>query len=238
MKKAIIAASFGTTYYEESAKTIGAVEEKIKNNYPSYDVFRAYTSKTVKRKLSKRNIHIDNLAEALEKTSSYDEVIIQPTHIIMGYEYDSICNNAKGCTVGLPLLGSDEDYKKVADFLNNTFPYKEDSCVFIVAHGTEHSANKSYSRLNSLLRDDMFIYTIEGENDSAVLEKSSKYKNVLLTSLMLVCGDHAHNDIFGDSESVKSMLVSRGQTVTECRKGLGEYEEIQDIYLEHIKSII
>lgn len=47
MKKAIIAASFGTTYEQATEKSISAVEEKLRQEFNGFEVRRAYTSRMV-----------------------------------------------------------------------------------------------------------------------------------------------------------------------------------------------
>ena len=47
MKKAIIAASFGTTYEQAAEKSISAVEEKLRQEFDGFEVRRAYTSRMV-----------------------------------------------------------------------------------------------------------------------------------------------------------------------------------------------
>ena len=47
MKKAIIAASFGTTYAQAAEKSLSAVEEKLRQEFEGFEVSRAYTSRMV-----------------------------------------------------------------------------------------------------------------------------------------------------------------------------------------------
>jgi sirohydrochlorin cobaltochelatase len=240
MKKAIIVVSFGTKYFEDSVKTIGAVEKLFKDRFTDYDIYRAYTSRVVKNKLQERGIHIDNVAEALERTKEYDEVVLQATHIIQGFEYDRLKLETDGYRLGLPLLSYDEDYIRLADILKTEYPYEEDTCCLFVAHGTEHRANSSYQRLSEYLREDMFIHTIEGaSNGREFLTKIDKYSRVRLIPLLLVCGEHTSSDIFGQKkDSVKSMLMDCGKTVIDIQKALGEYSAVREIYVDHLKKII
>ena len=67
MKKAIIAASFGTTYEQAAEKSISAVEEKLRQEFDGFEVRRAYTSRMVIAALKKRGEQIDSVEEALEK---------------------------------------------------------------------------------------------------------------------------------------------------------------------------
>ena len=60
------------------------------------------------------------------------------------------------------------------------------------------------------------------------------YTRVVLRDMMVVCGDHANNDMAGDEEdSWKSIFTAAGYEVECVLEGLGEVPEIQQIYVEH-----
>ena len=60
MRKAILVVSFGTSFNETREKTIDAIENDIKNQYPDYKIYRAFTSKMIINKLkAKYNYHVD-----------------------------------------------------------------------------------------------------------------------------------------------------------------------------------
>ena len=54
---------------------------------------------------------------------------------------------------------------------------------------------------------------------------------------MVVAGDHARSDMAGEDEaSWKSIFEKEGYEVMCILKGLGEFAEIQDIYVEHARQ--
>ncbi|MDY3885467.1 sirohydrochlorin cobaltochelatase, partial [Porphyromonas somerae] len=71
-------------------------------------------------------------------------------------------------------------------------------------------------------------------------------KTVHLQPLMTIVGDHANNDMAGEYEkgeadedqSWKWQLEKMGWKVKTHMKGLGDYPEINKIYLEHLKEAI
>ena len=71
-----------------------------------------------------------------------------------------------------------------------------------------------------------------------VMEKLeiAEKKKVALMPFMLVAGDHAKNDMAGDEDSWKSQLEDEGYEVRVIMKGLGEFEGIRRIFLEHIEE--
>ena len=87
----------------------------------------------------------------------------------------------------------------------------------------------------------VFIGTVEGEPEDtsceAVIEKvkAAGYTKVVLRPLMVVAGDHAHNDMAGEEEdSWMSMFSAAGfEKVDTQIAGMGSIPAIQQIYVEH-----
>lgn len=118
MKKAILSVSYGTCDKAQLEDTIARVEDLYGREFPDFEVFRAFTSKHVIASLKKAGVHVDTVSEALErlKKAGFDEVYIQPTHIICGGEYDGIVEHTHlqsgsfaRLRVGRPLLDREED---------------------------------------------------------------------------------------------------------------------------------
>ncbi|MDU4326816.1 MAG: sirohydrochlorin cobaltochelatase, partial [Clostridium celatum] len=90
MKKAILVVSFGTSYIDTLKVTIEKAENQIRDYFNDYDTYRAFTShKIIKKLKEKYEMFIDTPEEMLEKLyeQGYDEVIMQPLHIIPGEEF-------------------------------------------------------------------------------------------------------------------------------------------------------
>lgn len=267
MKKAILVISFGTSYLETAKRNIESVENRIRAAFPGYEVRRAYTSRTVIRRLAERDgIQIDNEQQALARLQAegYQEVYIQPLHIVAGAEFDKIKrlvahfgqnpdNTLTKIRLGRPLLysmgqeGEPDDYLTAIQALTSELPAAQpDSAVVLMGHGGLHPANAAYGVLQLKLEDaglsHVFIYTVEGypalERVIAKL-KERQIKRVTLMPFLLVTGDHATNDMNGDDEdSAKSQLTAAGFEVEVYFCGLGENKAIQDIYVEHLKAIM
>ena len=185
------------------------------------------------------------------------ELIVQRTHVMSGYEYDDLFNEVSvyagkydfdRVVIGAPLLTSDDDYDKVVEALaSETKNYvAEDTAIVFMGHGTEHSANSTYAKLQEKFTakgyDNYYIGTVEAEptlEDIVEKLKAGGYKKVVLEPLMVVAGDHANNDMAGDEEdSWKSVLTNEGFDVDCVLRGLGEFDSIQVIYAEHVKDAV
>ena len=253
MKKAILAVSFGTSYESALRNSIEKLEEDFEKAYPDFEIRRAFTSGTIIRKLKKRGIIIDTVQEAMHRLEDegFYEVIVQPTHLIDGFEYDRLCaavNKYEGgipnLRIGIPLLRTKHDIERVCELLEKNFD--SSYAVAVMGHGTEHNANCTYEKFGEVCRKkgikNIFIGTVDARpdiNDIIMKLKENGFSRVVLTPLLLVAGDHANNDMAGDEQdSWKSVLEAEGFEVETVIKGLGEYEEIRALYIEHLRDTI
>lgn len=251
--KVLLAVSFGTSYNDSRDLTIGGIEQALQSEYPDYEVRSAFTSQIIIDKLAERdNLEIDNVTQAMERlvADGIKEVIVQPTHVMSGYEYDDViaeiapyADKFDSLRIGSPLLTSDADYEKLAAILvEDTKSYNAaGTAICFMGHGTEHQANAAYSKLQTFLTDaghkNYFIGTVEAEpslEDVLVKIKESGAKKVVLQPLMVVCGDHANNDMAGDEEdSWKSIIAAQGYEVECSLRGLGQIEGVQEMFVQH-----
>jgi sirohydrochlorin cobaltochelatase len=119
---------------------------------------------------------------------------------------------------------------------------KKDAVVFM-GHGTHHPADVYYAALNYHLHKldpNIFVGTVEGwpEIDDVMKDlKKGGINKAYLMPLMSVAGDHARNDMVGPEEnSWKSILEKQGIRCEPVLKGLAEYQEFVDIWLDHLKT--
>jgi sirohydrochlorin cobaltochelatase len=257
-KPVLLVVSFGTSYNESRVKTIEAIEKTLAVAYPDYEQRRAFTSQIIIDKLKERDgIAIDNVTDAMKRLRSdgVKQVVVQPTHVMNGREYDDVIAEIKpfenyfdDIKYSLPLLISDEDYTEIVNILTEeTKQYADkNTAVVFMGHGTEHAANAAYAKLDRQLKSRNFsrylIGTVEAEpslEDVIAETETLKVKQVVLLPLMIVAGDHANNDMAGDEEdSWKRVFESRGFTVVPVLRGLGEYPGVQDMFVRHVRNAI
>ncbi len=160
----------------------------------------------------------------------------------------------KPISVGRPLTGTwgpKYPYRNDLDRLVNALKEhietarKLNASIVYMGHGNRYMANGIYTELEYLLNKaypdvGIFIGTVEGFPSIDYIIKHIKTNNkrqLLLYPLMIVAGQHAIEDMAGDSkDSWKNKLSRIGYEVKPIFKGLGELETIQDIFISHIKD--
>lgn len=258
MKKGILVVSFGTSYEKTRKLCIEAIENRIERKFKNFIVRRAFTSNMIIKKLKERdNLYVDTVNEALEKfkKEGFQQVFVQPLHIIPGHEYGKIVKQIdkyneedafEVLKLGKPLLYGEKDYNRVIKALNTDTDFlKEEQALILMGHGTDHSANKCYKILEESFRkkgyNNVYIGTVEGYQpieEIIPLLKKEKFKVVKLQPFMLVAGDHVLNDMVGEEDSWKGKLKEEEFKVESEIKGLGEIIEIQNIFIDKLNSIM
>lgn len=256
-EKELLVISFGTSFNDSRRLTIGAIEQKIDDEFGNdYSVRRGFTSQIIIDHVKRRDdVAIDNVKEALDRAiaNNVKTLVIQPTHLMDGFEYNDVVNEVaeysdsfEKVSIGKPLLSSDEDFVTVMNaIVKATEKYDDgETAICFMGHGTEADSNAVYEKMQNLLKenghDNYFIGTVEAEPTLETLVgrvKEGNYKKVVLQPLMIVAGDHANNDMAGDEEdSWKTTFESNGYDVTCVLEGLGQIPEIQDLFVEHAKQ--
>lgn len=260
MKKAILVVSFGTSHLDALKNSIEKIENKIKDEFKDYEVVRAFTAHMIIKKLKERdNLDIMKPEEALEdlKKRGFEEVIIQPLHIIPGEEFDYIkgivdryVEDFKKIKVGRPIFfyqGVEEvpkDYSAFIESMKEVLDNEESVVLF--GHGTAHASNAVYGMLQTVLEDEdyenVFVATVEGYPSIESCIKRMKKKGIKKTKLvplLLVAGDHAKNDMASDEDdSLKSILKREGIEVSLHLHGLGEVDKFDELYIKRIHDTI
>ena len=252
-KAAILMVYFGSTHDDTRALTIDPLNQKVKELYKELEVRDAFTSRIIIRRLKEKGIEKQNPVDALMKLKAdgFTHIVVQSANIIEGIEMESLRRDVammakefKDIRIGNPLLYTPEDYQAVINALitgseaNSTSEISTTATIW-VGHGTYTPATAQYTMLDYMLKakryGNYFVATIEGypslEDVMAQLEKSGA-KKVILRPFLFVAGDHAKNDIAGD---MKEELEEKGYQVEVRMEGLGQDDNIRNIFIEHLR---
>lgn len=200
----IMVVSFGTSFNESRVEDIGGVEKALQEAYPEWAVRRAFTAQIIINHVQARDGEaIDNMEQALERAVANDvkNLIIQPTHLMHGAEYDEMVqmveeytDNFESVKIAEPLLGEvgsdasviNEDKASVANAITEAAvsdagyssieEANADGIAFVfMGHGTSHSAKVTYSQMQTQMINlgykNVWIGTVEGEPEETACEK-------------------------------------------------------------------
>jgi sirohydrochlorin cobaltochelatase len=252
-KKAVVVISFGTSVQRAWDVAISPTEKKIADGFKEYHFERAITSSFIRALLLKKGEAIFSPEEALCKLieEGYEEILIQPLHILPGFEYEKIqqaiqklaggspTKNIK-MILGKPLLEGSKEVEEVTTVLKETVNVlARNEKVILIGHGTQHPANSLYRQVEEELHKqgvNAIVGTIE-EGPDAIVKKIEGALNILLVPLLFVAGDHVLNDLMGDDEEAwVKKLKMLGYHVRVHAKGLGENESFQELYLKRLQE--
>ena len=260
MKKAILVISFGCSHKDAVKNSIENIENKIKDEFKEYDIYRAFTAHRIIKKIKERdNVHVNTPEEAFEELLSkgYEQVIVLPLHMIPGEEYDYIKGTVRrykekfaDLRLARPILyycgneGVPNDYALFIESIKDLFEGEES--VILFGHGTYHHANSVYGMLQTMLNDldydNIFVATVEGyPSMESVIHtlKKKKIKHTKLVPMLLVAGDHVKNDMAGNEEdSLKNIIAREGIEVKLHMHGLGENHKFAALYINRVYDMI
>ena len=266
-KSAILVVSFGTSM-PEARKAIDSLVNAARETFPESEIRLAFTSNIIRRKIARDfGEIIPNPVQALAQLNDegFKEIYVMPTHMIPGEEYDEIAGVVGAFSVfdgkygfddihmGKPFLNSVDDCEGIADVLIERFKTQlqdKETAIILMGHGTpEHFANAMYSQLQLALDTKaygrFFIGTVEAAPKIADvvrrLKRHPEVKKLVLSPLMIVAGDHAHNDLAGedDEDSWLNVLRAEGYTnISTYLVGLGEDENIKRKFVSEILELM
>ena len=195
-EKELLVVSFGTSFNDSRAQDIGGIEKALQAAYPDWSVRRAFTAQIIINHVQARDGEkIDNMDQALQRAvdNGVKHLVIQPTHLMHGAEYDELCAAAESykdkietIEIAEPLLGevgkdgseTNDDKKAVAEALTaeavKAAGYKsledaaKDSTAFVfMGHGTSHAAAVTYTQMQTQMEElaygNVYIGTVEGK---------------------------------------------------------------------------
>lgn len=241
--KALIIATFGSTHEDALRRDLDPVVEDLKNVAEGIPARVAFTSRMVINRYEKKTgMRYLNEVEAvdafIDEGYKAEDIFVQPLHVIEGFEYEKLVRlKSRGVKVGEALFHDEKDLLHFAEEAGRRF---EAPTVF-VGHGSYRSADRYYDELNRIFEEKNLphrVCTIEGSVDDRVplsFMKEMGYKNIQLAPLLLLAGDHAKNDIFGDEESVKKRYEEAGIKVTPVAGGMGSWDFVRAIYVEKLR---
>lgn len=191
----LLVVSFGTSFNDSRAADIGGVEKALAKAYPDWSVRRAFTAQIIINHVQARDGEkIDNIQQALDRAVSnkVKNLVIQPTHLMHGAEYDELNEAVEGVKdsfesvkIAEPLLGevgenaetvnADKEAaaKAVVGAAVETAGAEsldalaaDGTALVLMGHGTSHEASITYDQMQNQMTalgyKNVFVGTVEG----------------------------------------------------------------------------
>ena len=156
MSKAIVLTAFGSADLDAIKKSIGLLEKDL-NNYFSkeYTVVKSFTSNKIIELLKERHDYVvPHLSKVLFNlvNQGYEEVIIQPLHIMSGRDkklieeiVDEYKYSVKKLVISKSLFNDDDKSNKESYEIGNIICENiGNNDILLVGHGSKRSSNKLY----------------------------------------------------------------------------------------------
>ena len=202
-EKELLVVSFGTSYNDSRVEDIKGIEDALAEAFPDWSVRRAFTAQIIINHVQARDGEkIDNMDQALERAvaNGVKTLVVQPTHLMHGAEYDEMCealdayrDKIENLVVAEPMLGEvgedatviNTDKEAVAKAVvtaaleesgfESTEKAAEAGTAFVfMGHGTAHVAKVTYSQMQTQMGklgyENVFIGTVEGEPEETACE--------------------------------------------------------------------
>ena len=203
----LLVVSFGTSFNDSRAQDIKGIEDALQEAYPDWSVRRAFTAQIIINHVEARDQeNIDNMDQALQRAvdNGVKNLVIQPTHLMHGAEYDEMVEAVDGykdkfesVAIAEPMLGEvgddatviNDDKKAVAQAItdeackeagyDDMAAAADDGTAFVfMGHGTSHVANVTYDQMQTQMDDlgftNAFIGTVEGEPEDTECQAVSE----------------------------------------------------------------
>ena len=203
----LLVVSFGTSFNDSRAKDIGGIEKALQEAYPDWSVRRAFTAQIIINHIYARDGEkIDNVDQALQRAvdNGVKNLVVQPTHLMHGAEYDELIDALKGYTdkfetvkVAEPLLGtvgedatvvnSDKEAAAnavvaeavaVSDYDSLDAAAADGTAFVFLGHGTSHDAAVTYDQMQEQMKQlgysNIFVGTVEGKPEDTAFTAVKK----------------------------------------------------------------
>lgn len=281
-KSAIVIASFGTSYLG-TLKSIESIVDDVEKAYPHTPVRLAFTSNIIRKiwherrddqkfrsnhpKVDQSLYNVKNVLGTIAdlQNEGYRNIVVQPTHVVNGEEYQDLVSYVKGLEsikthkekfqpflaigLGKPLTGTFAPHEQIHNLAKALVAdvnraKKANATLVYMGHGNEHMTLGAYYELelvmNRMYDVPVVIGLVEGQPNlaSAIAKlKVLKAKKIVLKPLMIVAGDHANNDMAGDDDDAWKVILNKaGYKVSTVLEGLGDNPVVRKIFVAHLKE--
>lgn len=257
MKTQAVVFALPGTSSSDATRTLRHVDELFGRRFGDMRRTWAYTSSGVRRKLEKNNTPVPGPREALDDLmkAGVTSVAVKSLHLATGMEYKELNEIVQErrdvfdrIVVSSPLLDAPADLECTIRYLLASLPREtaETDALLLVAHGSRQpEAQAAYDAAAALCR--RFerrvllgsLLSRPGLDDVVRECKAADIRRLVLAPMMIAAGFSARTEIAGTgTESWLSALSREGISCVPVLKGLGDHDEIVQIWLDDIERML
>lgn len=249
-KTALVVVSYGVSR-PSALPPLTAIAHQVGQAFPNLPLIHAFTSRFLRDALAKGGgPDIPHVSQALDQLAGegYTQVLLQPTHLLPGGEYQAMADQLEGYasrlsfSVGSPLLHTPQDVEAVAAALPACLsPLEENEGALFLGHGTSHEAHGVYAQLEQALHrqghTNLYVGTLTGGlTPPQTAQRLHHLSRLYVHPLTVVCGVHAMRDMLEGTESWCGQLRQAGMHVEGIPQGLGDCAAIRRLFVSHAQQ--
>lgn len=260
-QRGVVLATFGSIYGDAVEASVGAMEERIQEEYPDALIRRVFLSDALVDKWNEKYDHpVYKLQGALKDLAAQGvtDVFVQPLALVWDQCYvqmrKEVLKDAHDLglrvTVGKPLLNSlgvknyADDYSDTIEAIMKHINIRAlNKTVLLMANG-QNQLEYSALQLKCLYGagQNVVVFTANGFpnfKQALTLLERLDHQEVLVVPLALIGSAHLMDYLGGErSDSIASLLGEQGYGVSIWNEGLGENPHIQDMFMKHLSQVI
>jgi sirohydrochlorin cobaltochelatase len=258
MKTAVLVSSYGTDSKDAKERSLDRIYydlRKVAGGDKDVLFYQTYTSEELLKELADKGIKIYSTREAIENTmeEGAKRLIVMPTTITSGTEYKNLCHQVmeysskfKQIKITRPLLEDEWDCFRQTAIFSREFMINPDKEYILIGRGSDSDANHRYHQMNKAFENsglsNIRIAAIDAKPDieDALehLKAKGNNKKVVIHPFMVASGNRVREKIEGEKDSVAARLKDEGYDVEVILKGLGEYPEFRNIYINRLRAVL
>ncbi len=258
-RRALLFAAAGTSCPEARA-VFDRIGRTAAARFPGVAIRWAFTSAGVRRKLARTDVPVASPEQALSalQADGIADVAVVSLHLSEGMEYRELDEtvrtfrqapgHARHVVLGRALFADEAAWRRVLETILNELRTERtaDDAVVLVAHGSPdpHGAAGFAAAAAACRRVDsrLFLGMMLGSPslaDSLDECRRLAVRRAWLIPCLVAAGYTARNDIAGPAEtSWKSRFEQAGIPTVTVVKGLGEYEDVVNVWMEQADRLL
>jgi sirohydrochlorin cobaltochelatase len=258
MKTAVLVSSYGTDCEEARERSLDRIYYDLRKTAGKDSgvlFYQTFTSENLLKTLSDSGMKIHSTKEAVEKAieEKVRRLIVIPTLISADAEYKRLCeqvmeykNSFRQIKITRPFLEDEWDCVRQTAVFSQEFKVNPDKEYILIGRGKDSAASQRYLEMNKAFENSglgnvrIAVMDAKPDIDDAMdrLKAKGNSKTVVIHPFMVASGEKVEKSLAGEKDSFASRLKEAGYEVEVILKGLGEYPEFRNVFVNRLRAIL